>query len=108
MGTMHRSGWSSIGCFLVLSAAAQAQQVFITSTVCGPLVPVISQSLDAQESLLFEGTAVQFDANGTPYVGSMLFAVNQETGTWSMFVIYEDGTTCEISIGADFAPISHN
>lgn len=108
MGTMYRSGWAGIGCLLVLTSTVNAQQVFVTSSLCGPFVPVVSASIQAQERILFEGTAVQFDANGTPFIGNMIFAVNQETGTWSMFNIYEDGTTCEITLGVDFSPVSHN
>lgn len=108
MGTKHRSSWAGIGFYLVLSSAAHSQQYFITSTYCDSFVPAVTGSITAGERILFEGTAVQFDANGTAVMGDMIFAVNQNTGTWSMFVIYPDGTTCEISLGGDFAPVSHN
>jgi len=33
-----------------------------------------------------------------------MFFVNQDTGTWSLMMLYGDGTACMTAIGTEFKP----
>ena len=59
------------------------------------------------EQPLFQGEGLQFLAtNMQAYRSSMMYFVNQETGTWSLIGLYPDGTACMISNGRNFLPYS--
>jgi hypothetical protein len=91
---------------LVLPTWAYAQQVknFYTVSECGAPLDQFSFSIDLDEEILFEGTSVVKGSSGTPFFGGMLFTVNQDTGTWTLFSLYADGTVCTIAFGEDFQP----
>ena len=93
--------------FLLFTSSAVAQEAtkfFITKQPCEPLRQM-SRKLDKwDEKILFTGNVVQFSTAGTPYTSSMLFQVNQDTGTWSLVSIYSDGTACVIASGNEFTP----
>jgi hypothetical protein len=59
------------------------------------------------EQPLFQGTGLQFSAqDGKAYQSSMMYFVNQDTGSWSLVALYPDGTACMVANGRDFEPYS--
>jgi hypothetical protein len=36
----------------------------------------------------------------------MLFQVNQDTGTWTLVSLWNDGTACVVAVGKEFTPFS--
>lgn len=89
---------------LTTPALAQNQRFFHTVQSCGTALQQFEPSIAAGEELLFAGTNVVFDTLGQPFTGGMLFVVNQETGTWSMYTVYGDDTVCTVSFGENFEP----
>lgn len=92
---------------IALPAFANAQEsmkYYYTVQECGPPGVMFSTGVDLEEDILFVGTSVTFDMQGIPHVGSMMFAVNQLTGTWTMYTLYGDGTVCYTALGSDFEP----
>ncbi len=81
---------------------------FITTQACDPVVKMSDIVMNKYgEQPLFQGGGLQFSAqNGQPYRSSMMFFVNQDTGTWSLISLYEDGTACMVANGRDFEPYS--
>ncbi len=60
-----------------------------------------------KEEMLFTGNAMQFSAaTGQPYTGGMFFFTNQNTGSWTMLMVYGDGMACMVANGKQFAPYS--
>lgn len=86
---------------------AQEIQTFLTSQDCSDSLTMLSPSFNLGESPLFTGENVIFGVNGTPYVGTMMFTVNQNTGTWTMFTLYEDNTVCTVAFGQYFEPVTN-
>lgn len=73
---------------------------------CG-IGPVIMQDVAKKngEEVLFVGNGVTFQAgSGKVIRGGMMFTVNQDTGTWTMFQLYGDGVACMLFNGGDFSP----
>lgn len=91
-------------CFLASPLMAQETVNLYTVQDCGAPMQMFSIGVAMGEDLLFEGTSTVIGIDGIAYDGVMLFAVNQNTGSWSMYTIYADGTTCLTTFGNDFAP----
>jgi hypothetical protein len=96
---------------LVTTAFAQEQNQskrFITTQACDPVVKMSDVVMNKYgETPLFQGEGIQFAAQtGQPYRSSMMFFVNQDSGTWSLVSLYEDGTACMVSNGRNFEPYS--
>lgn len=91
---------------MVLPAVANAQEIFYTRQECGPSNTMFAESIYYEEQPLFSGMNVTYGYDGEPYYGNMMFTVNQETGSWSMFTLYPDGTVCMVNFGGLFEPIS--
>lgn len=91
---------------ILITGAAQAQNTksFYTVQECGTPDVMFQVGVAYEEEILFFGTSMTFDTQGTPYVGSMMFAVNQDTGTWTMYTVYGDGTVCLTALGSNFEP----
>jgi hypothetical protein len=56
------------------------------------------------EQPLFRGEGMQFHASGQMYTSEMMYFVNQESGSWSLVALYNDGTACMIANGRSFEP----
>ena len=97
-----------IGIFATPATAQQQNQRFITTQACDPVLKMSEIVINKYgETPLFQGGGLQFSAqNGQPYRSSMMFFVNQDTGTWSLVSLYEDGTACMVANGKDFEPYS--
>lgn len=96
---------------LASTAFAQEQNQgkrFITTQACDPVVKMSDLVMNKYgEQPLFQAEGLQFSAqNGQPYRSSMMFFVNQDSGTWSLVSLYEDGTACMVANGRKFEPYS--
>lgn len=96
-----------IALILILAAPAVAQdyQYFYTRQNCGP-APLMMQEavITYNEKALFTAIGMTFGSTGVPYTGGSMFLVNQDTGTWTLLTIYEDGTACVTAVGGEFEP----
>ena len=96
---------------LATTAFAQEQNQskrFITTQACDPVVKMSDVVMSKYgEQPLFQGEGIQFAApTGQPYKSAMMFFVNQDSGTWSLVSLYEDGTACMVANGRTFEPYS--
>jgi len=96
---------------LATTAFAQEQNQskrFITTQACDPVVKMSDVVMNKYgEKPLFQGEGIQFAApTGQPYKSAMMFFVNQDSGTWSLVSLYEDGTACMVANGRTFEPYS--
>lgn len=96
---------------LATTAFAQEQNQgkrFITIQACDPVVKMSDLVMNKYgEQPLFQGEGLQFAAtNGQPFKSSMMFFVNQDSGTWSLVSLYPDGTACMVANGRKFEPYS--
>ncbi len=96
---------------LASTAFAQEQNQgkrFITTQACDPVVKMSNLVMNKYgEKPLFQGEGLQFAAQtGQPFKSAMMFFVNQDTGTWSLVSLYEDGTACMVANGRKFEPYS--
>lgn len=85
-------------------AQENTEKMFYTVNACDRWDKVATEMAKYQEDVLFTGTIVQFHMSQQPYNGHMLFQVNQETGTWSLVSLWQDGTACVVATGKEFAP----
>lgn len=98
-------------CVLASTSFVYAQEIdeqkfdIITKQQCGPSMIMFWEAMDLGEQPLFQGRTVIFTINDVPVVGEMLFTVNQDTGYWSLFAVFEDDTVCLVSFGNAFAPV---
>ena len=97
----------------ILASAAFAQEQnttkrFITTQACDSVVKMSDIVMNKYgESPLFRSMGLQFAApQGQPYRSDMMFFVNQDSGTWSLIALYEDGTACMVANGKNFEPYS--
>lgn len=58
------------------------------------------------EKPLFIGQGLQISQTGEPFTGGSMFFVNQDSGSWSLVTLYQDGTACMTSAGTNFQPYS--
>lgn len=91
-----------------LATASNAQELslkrFYTVQDCGEQFRMFDYSAEIGEQPLFIGTSTMVGIEGEYYNGSMMFTVNQDTGTWTMFTQYADGTVCITAFGDFFEP----
>jgi hypothetical protein len=94
--------------FLLFASPLKAQEKkFIVSSPCDSNVNMLEIVRKYGETLLFTGEGMQFSAmNGQPYVGSMFFFTNQDTGTFTILQGYPDNTACLVLNGRNFVPYS--
>ena len=97
---------------LATTALAQEQngqsKRFITTQACDPVLTMSDIVMNKYgEQPLFQGQGLQFAAQtGQAFRSSMMFFVNQDSGTWSLISLYPDGTACMVANGRDFQPYS--
>jgi len=93
---------------LTFSISANAQEsgkkYFMTRQECEPALDMMEVIMKYDEKPLFTGTGMQFSYQGQPFTGGVMFFVNQDTGTWSLMMLYGDGTACMTAIGTEFKP----
>ena len=58
------------------------------------------------EKPLIQSIGVQFGPDNSKYQSSMMYFVNQDTGTWSLLALYPDNIACIIAAGTKFSPYS--
>lgn len=110
MGNMCRTLWAAICCTVVLTKTATAEAYLYPESI--PCIDYVSSQQwlsEYGETVLFQGMAYQqwiqpsTDTYGvSQYL--MEFATNQDTGTWSIVQVYQDGTSCLMATGTAFTP----
>lgn len=93
---------------MVLPVVANARDIdyFYTRQECGSIDTMFADAIIYyNEEPLFTGLNVTNSIDGEAYYGEMMFTVNQDTGSWSMFAIYPDGSACLINFGGLFEPV---
>lgn len=95
--------WISI---LAPSAFAQELKQFITAQPCDDAFTMASKiTSEYGEEPLFVSNGNQLSARtGEWYSSSMMYFVNQDSGTWSLVSLYPDGTACMVAAGTNFEP----
>ena len=92
--------------FVSVTTVAHSQNLenFYTVQTCAPIMQMIVEASSLGETILFEGSSVQFHFTERIVEGGMLFTVNQETGSWSLINVYGDGIACLAASGENFQP----
>ena len=67
---------------------------------------LIELSQQYQELPLFVGTSLNLIGEQQIF-GDMVFAVNQDTGSWSLIAFYASGDACLVSAGTEFEPYTN-
>ena len=95
--------WTSL---LAPTANAQQTKQFITAQPCDNVLSITEKIMsDYGEEPLFVGNGNQLSASdGNWYSSSMMYFVNQDSGTWSLVSLYPDGTGCMVAAGTKFEP----
>jgi hypothetical protein len=95
--------WISL---LAPTAFAQEQKQFIVSQPCDNVLSMTETIMNKYgEQPLFVGNGNQLSASNSQwYSSSMMYFVNQESGTWSLVSLYPDGTGCMVAAGTKFEP----
>jgi len=92
-----------------VNAQQQENKLFFTTQFCGPWEDVMSTPKSYDETLLFTGTGRQLSSQDQEwYQGGMFFFVNQNTGSYSIIIVYGDGIACMTQPGNNFQPYSGN
>jgi hypothetical protein len=94
--------WISL---LAPTAHAQEKQ-FIVSQPCDNVLSMSETIMNKYgEQPLFVAEGNQLSATtGEWYASSMMYFVNQDSGTWSLVSLYPDGTGCMVATGTRFEP----
>lgn len=94
--------------FLITASHANAQNneivYFYPKQECIDILLAFQNTKEHDEDLLFTGTGIQYDIQGTAYSSNMFFFVNQAAGTWVLLNMYQDGKTCLVNSGFGFEP----
>lgn len=104
--------WAFALWYVLTPTLATAQDTekkyFYTRQECEPAATVMQNLVQKyQETALFTGEGIQFDYEGTPFTGGVMFLVNQLTGTWTLITLYADGTACVTAVGNRFEPFTN-
>lgn len=96
---------------ITTTAVAQSKEpkgelpTIFTRAPCDTLPNMVATVKKYDEKLLFTGSGMTFAApTGQPYRGGLMFLVNQDTGSWTIFQLFGDGMACMIMNGKDFSP----
>lgn len=94
--------WISL---LAPTAHAQEKQ-FIVSQPCDNVLSMTETIMNKYgEQPLFVAEGNQLSATTDEwYASSMMYFVNQDSGTWSLVSLYPDGTGCMVAAGTNFEP----
>lgn len=92
---------------ILLASTVSAQEEvppFISSQPCAPIQEFVFQTQQYEEETLFKGMTLQRHISGQSVWSSMVFTVNQDTGTWSLISLYDNGYACLVANGSKFEP----
>ena len=91
---------------ILLSTGAVAQQAtpFISHQECASMQFVANQASKYGETMLFTGSIIQMHASKNLVKGQMVFTTNQDTGSWTLVHIFDNGVACMVANGMDFEP----
>ena len=95
---------------LTTTAIAQEddKKYLYTRQECQPVATVMGNLVQRyNETALFTGEGLQFNYDGTPLTGGAMFLVNQTTGSWTLIILYGDGTACITAVGTQFEPYTN-
>ena len=87
-------------------AQEQKQKQFIVSQPCDRaevMADTIVNNYGEQPLIVAEGNQLSA-RTGEWYASSMMYFVNQDSGTWSLMSLYADGTGCMVAAGTKFEP----
>lgn len=111
MGISNRASWSAVGATLLLTTPVLAQSLqMYTSTSCEPyevLNEMFEEKYSEKKLALALGTVFVIDGhpdNTYPAPGIVAIWTNQDTGTFSITVTFEDTMTCLLTSGSGFEP----
>lgn len=96
-----------LGAALMIPVCAQAQEIppfMYVAQPCENFLVVAQEVGSFGEQALFTGSSSQFSPTGTPIYAETMFFVNQDTGTWSMISVFDDGSACMMVSGINFEP----
>lgn len=97
----------SIAFALLVASTANAQErkLFYTRQECAPVAQMVRDTaIQYGETALFTGENTTLGTQGQPFRGGAMFFVNQDTGTWTLLTLYQDGVACVSAAGTDFEP----
>lgn len=85
--------------------AQSLDKFFFTTQYCGPWSEVIKFPKKYKEAMLFTGDGQQMSTqSGKMFTGGMFFFVNQDTGSFTVANVYQDGMACIMAVGKNFTP----
>jgi hypothetical protein len=98
------------GILVLLPATVLSQEqetkFFLTTQPCAPVIQMTNTVMNKYgEKPLHSGRGMQRSSSDSKeYWSSMMFFVNQDSGTWTLVSLYDDGTACLVANGQDFKP----
>ena len=86
----------------------QETKFFLTTQPCAPVIQITDTIMNKYgEKPLHSGRGMQRSSSDSKeYWSSMMFFVNQDSGTWTLVSLYEDGTAWMVANGGEFKPYS--
>jgi hypothetical protein len=86
-----------------------APKILPLQAQCDSFLPMANVLSKYGEELLFTGEGITMAfGTGQSYRGGMGFFTNQDTGTWTMIQLFQDGTACLLFNGSKFKPFVGN
>jgi hypothetical protein len=92
--------------FPLFFANTAYSQTIYTKQECSEWNTMAEVVAEYGETPLFIGKVAIVLNTNEPVIGDMVFAVNQQTGSWSLVGLYPTGISCLISSGENFEPYS--
>lgn len=109
MGISNKLYWTTICSTLFLTQPAQAQMQMLSANTC-EASNLVAQYLMQQyeEKPLAIGTALVYiviaDGSSVPTSGFWTIWTNQDSGSFTNTISFNDGITCILNTGIDFKP----
>lgn len=111
MGISNRASWSAVGATLLLTTPALSQSLpMYTNTNCEPyeqISELLEEKYSEKKLALAWGTVFVIDDhpdNTYPAQGIVSIWTNQDSGSFSITVTFEDTMTCLLTSGVGFEP----
>lgn len=111
MGIGNKASWAAVGTTIFLTTGVQAQSLpMYTRTDCEPYKAfneLFEEKYGEKKLALGLGTVFVIDehpSNTYPAQGIMAIWTNQDSGTFSITVTFEDTMTCLLTSGSGFEP----
>ena len=97
--------WVLLFASTAVAQTATEEKLLHTQAPCATYAEMVQLASKHGELPLFIGKGLTFESGtGVPRKGGMVFTVNQDEGSWTMFQVFEDGITCMIFNGSSFSP----